>query len=314
MNTKDKHPKAKKLLSDLIQGGKTERANTLSTLASLGPEEAAGLSPLLSNVCDADLPGKSRKAKDKHLTMVARGILDARPEWVNTPDSAFNFLPLHHAVSYGLVDLARLLLERGAEPHLETDTQQSPYSILPYADVRRNVALELYALMKELANPNPQQKATLLKDTATVLQDPDICRQLIADGADGPFIDGKTPVMALSNPLYIHGIETMADAGADFKSIDENGENALHHACSYIPEGELPFYHVADLKKTFALLLRNGCDPSQRNCHGKSPTDILWSKQRELSHWLGALGAEQTKEQISRMTPESTGRRRAARL
>ena len=114
-------------------------------------------------------------------------------------------MPLDCAVEIGSLEIARLLLDAGADPDGDAYGQGRP--LLAALDRR----------------------------------DPDLVHLLLEAGADphGPLFGGERPLLLMANGGSLAMVELLLHAGADPLAEDAEGHNALDHAALWGREGAL---------------------------------------------------------------------------
>ena len=173
--------------------------------------------------------------------------------------------PLHHASSRGHVDVARMLVERGADVSVQDEDGRTPLhhaSSEGHVDVAR-------MLVERGADVSVQAE-----DGWTPLHQAsseghvDVARMLMERGADASVQDedGWTPLHHALSEGHVDVARMLVERGADVSDQDEGGRTPLHHALS---EG-----HV-DVAR---MLMERGADESAQDEDGRSP--LHWASSR----------------------------------
>ena len=209
-------------------------------------------------------------------------LLDADAD-VGAPEGPWGWTALHMAARNRNPEVARLLLEAGANVNARMFSGLTP--LHDAATANPNPAA-LAVLLQAGADPNALGESsdcahwkwsgnlTPLYGAARVNRNPEIVEVLVAAGAD---VDGRGAHLRLScesspaaqlSPLFMavrydgHPamIEALVRAGADLELADPDGRTVLHRA-------------AIERAAVFPLLLRLGSDPEARDAEGKTPMD-----------------------------------------
>ncbi|GIJ83048.1 ankyrin repeat domain-containing protein 44 [Aspergillus pseudoviridinutans] len=134
--------------------------------------------------------------------------------------------PLHCAVAGGHDDIVRLLLDRGADLHMEG--LGSPYTALETAADRGNA--ELIELLMN-AGAHASQRALNLAVLSAHIE---AAKILLDAGVNASLPDtlGLLPLNRAASLGHETMIRLLLEAGADVHSVDATGESALHLAAS----------------------------------------------------------------------------------
>ncbi|HUV29895.1 MAG TPA: ankyrin repeat domain-containing protein [Acidobacteriota bacterium] len=156
--------------------------------------------------------------------IAVRAIVDSLPNAVNAPDEAGK-TPLHHAVSLNLNDIARSLIDHGADIDVFDQDLESP---LHDAVTAGNAEMVAYLL---------EQGTTTLNDTSATKHNgfvggwtplhlaalhgyPEIVNLLLDQGADIEARDGvmRTPLILTVEGGHMPVVEVLAERGADINA------------------------------------------------------------------------------------------------
>ena len=203
----------------------------------------------------------------EYLRAAARGDVDAVRDGLDrgvdvNAQSAKGMTALMCAAWQGdHVDVARLLLDRGADPAIRQPS--SGWTALTFAAVNgkeRCLALlfERGATLDEAAG---DWKALMF---AVQYRSGKTAQMLLARGAEPNARDdeGRTPLMRAVRNSDTSLVEALLAAGADVHPVDRDGMSALHHACTR-----------ANVPNVRALLAA-GADASPCDHQGRTPRQI----------------------------------------
>lgn len=242
------------------------------------------------------------------LTTVA-ALLDVDPTLADAEDPAVDHLaitPLHHAIRGGHLEVARMLLERGATVHAN--------SILLLRDLAEKHRMDLVRLLLEhgasAAYLGPgrwvlgAELADLLLEHGAVVNqpagdwlrfctahlsqrdEPDLIAALIDRGVDlSAMFTGQTALHLAANAGHLGTLQVLLDKGMDVDVEDANGTTALSYAVWARKK--------ADRVATARILLAGGADRRHRNHKGETPLDHVRRAPRGSSRALLDLFEEQ---------------------
>lgn len=148
------------------------------------------------------------------------------------PDRNPGWTALTFAVSGGHVEAARVLLERGADPNVETDSGLRPLDLVIVS--RRTDPQMMRVLVQHGASVNPTRPGNRISPlvVAASLGDVDLVRLMLARGAllNSAGTDAQTPLMAAAAGGHHEMADLLIAAGADRNAQDGNGWTAARHA------------------------------------------------------------------------------------
>ncbi|TFD93999.1 hypothetical protein E3T61_03095 [Cryobacterium lactosi] len=207
---------------------------------------------------------------------LVRGLLDYGAE-IDAIDDA-GHTALYFAVDAQHVNAVELLLKLGARPDRAASIDDSPLGI---ATLRLNTSMVLallragadpaaiYSQRHALTIPN-RGEAFLVPEwaVATVLGRSDLH---VGDLSSVPaaywekaeLVNGKTPLMFWANNGFADAVESLLDAGADVRTVDDDGDDAQSYAISR--------QHLEVLES----LLEHGANPNARSSLLGQPSFVL---------------------------------------
>ena len=178
----------------------------------------------------------------------------------------------------GLVEVARLLLEHGADPNTASfEIPNNPLSCL-YAASGLNNNLELSRLLLE-AGANPNDNESLYHST----EHPDLAcfKLLLKHGAEPR---GSNALKHMLDRELFEGVRLLLDAGADPNERNHRDETALHWAVWRRRSAQV-----------IAALLNAGADFNAKRSDGRTAYALAkLSGQIEIANLLAARGADTT--------------------
>lgn len=236
------------------------------------------------------------------------------PEWGNTPlheaardgrmevaehllahgalinaQNARGITPLHRALAYP--DLAKLLIDRGADVNLASTLGESP--LFWAAADGQSTSVEL--LLSRGANPRARNSAGLSPlHMAARYGNTEAALKLIAAGADVNALSNlaATPLHMAAAGRHTAMVDLLMQSGGDIRAPDQFGWTPLHDAAS------------ASDDEAVALLLSRGADASVRNVHLNTPLHLAARHNRDvIITALVQRGAPLNAQNASGMTP-----------
>jgi ankyrin repeat protein len=257
-------------------------------LISAMPEAAPALPPALPRA-DAASPGAAPPWLRTALFGSARELTAALDAGLD-PDSRTSggTTPLMAAALDA--DKTRLLLSRGADPHLRG---RAGTDALTIAASHIGTSAAVKALLDAGADPQPPENTRVRRTAivaASMAGDLDNVRLLLRAGAE-PSSEAASEAVTFGHSEVL---AALIDAGADVDGVDRTGINLLHWAAitnraTAIPVlaragvsidavdefGFTPLMYAAtidhDTQDTLDALLRAGADPRIRNADGRTP-------------------------------------------
>ena len=224
-------------------------------------------------------------------------LLDPSPESVRTPGGPRHWQPLLYVCfsefanrkserAGQLVETARLLLDRGADPsasYMPEEWPDNPLSCLYGATgLNNNPALAL-ALLEAGANPNDSESLY----HSTEHDDLDCVRLLLKHGASPA---GTNALKHMLDREHLEGLRLLLQAGADPNEVDGQGETALHWAVRRGRSAE-----------AVALLLDNGAAINARRSDGRTAYAMaMLSGLTEVAALLKERGADTELSELDR--------------
>jgi len=160
-------------------------------------------------------------------------ILAAKPQ-LNIRDNYGN-TPLTLAAEKGYAEMARGLLQAGADPNLVKPEKNLPQTPL-YIAIQGGYPEVARVLLENKANPNMKTPGlgadTPLIHLVVTKQDTDLLRAFINHGADLNITDvqGFTPLIEACRSDATQVVRVLIELKADVNFVDKNGHRALYYA------------------------------------------------------------------------------------
>jgi serine/threonine protein kinase/ankyrin repeat protein len=199
--------------------------------------------------------------------------------WVQPYQKDLTTTPLMSALTFDAVNSARMLLERGADIHVEDSNNRTPLMV---AAIYSPAAVDL--LLKHGADINGRtSKGTALLSAAryrgiydaSSINEEDLGKgsnvvaRLLDKGANANDSDeeGRTPLMVMSmeyrpDRVILPIAEALLSAGADINARDRNGRTPLMYAVRHRQRATIEF------------LLRHGADASAKDNSGINASEL----------------------------------------
>ena len=218
---------------------------------------------------------------------LAEHLVDTHPQDVNARGGR-HVTPLHAALDMGHLNVAMLLLARGADIESPGSWGRTPLHLATYHGYADVVSL----LVDRGVNPNGG-----IYDWETPLYlaskygRRDVTRLLLKHGAKPNYQEfgGLTPLRAAWREGHIDNVRLLLDYGADANSPDDRGKSPLHVVLQEDSDIDIllldPPYHIMDSLKpnpaffehrldVVMLLLEHGADANYPDNHGRTPIHI----------------------------------------
>jgi ankyrin repeat protein/L-ascorbate metabolism protein UlaG (beta-lactamase superfamily) len=207
-------------------------------------------------------------------------LLDADPQLANQKDeSQYQDLPLHVAAAVGNIDIARLLIDKGATVDGYDSDQSTPLHV---AAIRRQGPMVTFLVSQGADLAFQDDNGGWSMSFAASAGDSTICRELMDAGAPLDLVTGNGSTL-----LHLAVRTNMAEvfdralaAGVDPNATLDDGYTVLHFAAM---GGQIPMIE---------RLLASGADVNITNEWGSAPLiDAAWRGQTEAAVYLLDHGA-----------------------
>jgi len=231
------------------------------------------------------------------LHSVVEFLINEYSQNVNSQDFADSATPLHVALCHGHVEVARMLIERGAGVSAQNRHGQTPLHLVSLKSMELFYHTSTYPefarmLMELGADVSAQDKAgqTPLHLASKVGQ-LEVARMLIERGADVSAQEkvGQTPLHLASKAGQLEVARMLIERGADVSARNRNGQTPLHLVSfKYLN----PSYRTSTYPEFARMFLDRGVDVSARDKDGQTPLHLA-SKAGllEVAHVLIERGA-----------------------
>lgn len=279
-------------LANLLVRHPEVRADKYRTLLELSPKNLDRMDGLLSHVCKADVKKSVKEriddGEDVHEVLreqfypdpnddlivrdVARDLLDMFPKWVDTKGPQAR-TPLMWALQHKRLETAQTLLRHGANPNHETLFGKPAVAEILRREVDEDAQLSFLKRLLERGELNQNSKSRLLSEAALIGR-VEVCRMLMAHGADGLHIDQASPVMMCAKIRNIEALHTLHTVGADFHLIDAYGRSAIHYMMDYLSSRHSEEEN-AEVIEIVRFLMDNGLSIDAKENADQTPLDIL---------------------------------------
>ena len=188
-------------------------------------------------------------------------------------DPFFQYTPLHHAARTGVADVARALLEAGADPdawatgfNIDWGWGWTPLHLAAWSNPDPDVVKALLEAGADFDAPSGERfrEGNTPLHNAGTNPNPGVAAAMLDAGADVNALShgGRTPLHEAaaegSNPAVI---ELLIAAGADVNARDNNGDTPLHSAAWYNPHPQIA-----------TALIAGGADVNARDPDGYVPS------------------------------------------
>ena len=160
--------------------------------------------------------------------------------------------PLHTAADHGRVEVARVLLEYGANVGAEDNKRKTPLHIA--IDYKR--LDDLNERMEDYASGKVAVARVLLEHGAN------------ADAEDN---EGKSPLHKAAEYGFVKGVRVLLKHGANVGAEDNKGRTPLHDAADYRRNPESGEYYASGKVEVVRVLLDHGANAGAEDNEGRTP-------------------------------------------
>lgn len=230
-----------------------------------------------------------RAAKDGDIEAAKRALKEGADPNCRVAGTWLNFTPLLQAISESRLEVSKLLLDHGADPHLE-DENGDPAMIFAADKKNEQIARLLIEHGVPMDAKNREGLTALTRQISSAsLDDIELMLKLGAD-PNQPGSGGETPLIILAEILSASpndaregaAMEVLIKHGADVNGTDDLGSSALLHAVQNAT------------RATVEILVRAGADVNQPNKEGVTPLMVALARKNEqgLIDFLLGHGAD----------------------
>ena len=218
-------------------------------------------------------------------------LINERPQEVRSQDFPSDATPLHLASQNGHVEVARMLIERGADVAAQNKDGETPLHLVS-RNGEEEVARMLIERGADVAAQNKDGETPL--HMASQYGQVEVARMLVERGADvaAQNNDGETPLHLASQYGEVEVARMLIECGADLAAQNNDGETPLHLASQY---GEL---------EVARMLVERGADVAAQNKLGETPLRLASQYgQVEVARMLIECGADLAAQNKDGETP-----------
>ena len=213
--------------------------------------------------------GNIFQAIQKNDIAAVKAFVKKNPHILNEQNAVNKNYPLHESLLPKKPEIARWLIEEGADCNVKNGTGETPFQIVILQGDKELLSL----MIKKGANVNaqgyagfsPLQRACMIPDRKEIAQ------LLLEKGAkvDQQDENGITPLMSASGWGFKDLVALLLEKGADISIKDKNGRSALDFAT------------LKNRKEVIELLKAKGARPSEKTDSGISVSESLITITRQ---------------------------------
>lgn len=206
-------------------------------------------------------------AKEGNLPEVER-LASANPASVNVQEDRYGTTPLHQAAASGQYDIAKYLLDHGAQPNARDFEQATPLYYVG-GHPRKNSPQLAELLLQRGADVDAETKDRMTPLHVAALHDDaqdEIAMVLLQHGAkmDLRMVDGSTPLFLAALAAKEKVALLLITKGANVNISDNTGNSPLHAAAA------------RNLDQVVKALIAKGATVNAKNNKGDTPMDIAF--------------------------------------
>lgn len=257
-----------------------------SSTGALVPVDAEK-TPNLFDRCATATPPRAQELDRQLMSAAKSGDLQAATALLakganpnaRVPGTWLNYTPLLQAIAKNRLEIVKLLLEHGADLHLE-DANGDP-ALFVAADVERAAIFELLLARGLPIGLRNSKGSTILARTIRHTTAEDL-QLLIDHGADPNYRleEGRTPLMIVAQQSRTDVTRVLIQSGVKLEARDENGRTALLHA---LAESQ---------QENAAVLIEAGADIGAQDKEGETALRLAISGNASLAQLLLDRGAD----------------------
>lgn len=252
----------------------------------------AGIFVCVSSKAETNLDANKtlmQAAKEGDLAAAEHALQEGADPNCRVEGTGLNFTPLLQAILESRLEISKLLLDHGADPHIE-DENGDPAMVFAAKKENEGIARLLIARGVSVDSKNREGLTALIRQISSAsLDDIQLMLELGAD-PNQRGNGGETPLIMLTEISSASpndgregaAMEVLIKHGADVNATDDLGSSALLHAVQNAT------------RATVETLVRAGADVNQPNKEGVTPLMVALARKNEqgLIDFLLGHGAD----------------------
>jgi ankyrin repeat protein len=172
--------------------------------------------------------------------------------------------PLMHACQSDNLPMAKLLMEYGANPHMQNKNAQTAFDFVKEGSSLKNILMRKTSRNTSYSgfdfDEDTRQMKLMELSQAVSMGDAESVKQLLAEGLDANYSLSSSGITMLMQAKNAEIVRILLKAGAKANKYDTDGRNALHHLAT----------HKAD-PIMVSMLLRAGAKLNSKDKYGETP-------------------------------------------
>jgi ankyrin repeat protein len=160
--------------------------------------------------------------------------------------------------------MAKLLMEYGANPHMQNKNAQTAFDFVKEGSSLKNILMRKTSRNTSYSgfdfDEDTRQMKLMELSQAVSMGDAESVKQLLAEGLDANYSLSSSGITMLMQAKNAEIVRILLKAGAKANKYDTDGRNALHHLAT----------HKAD-PIMVSMLLRAGAKLNSKDKYGETP-------------------------------------------